>query len=236
MLLTVHMQAVAVHSAPPPEPDQGDDVEAMTSAGKVLVPDGEHAMFNKFCCGSFCGSNTQVKDDEQEHKEEAYTAAVPEAQAPEEPVPEARDMEKEGFFPPDALDDVIDRINEVVGIWGISEEVEREYIKAPCEALNRLVAAAMATFMNNPLMDLISFLMDETMDFGVKVAKIAQYLKEQFVDPLCDALVNGLEETFSCISWIKNQVRKVIMMMSQMVTDEVVSKTVEQVGDSDLVD
>lgn len=205
------------HGAPPPA--EGEDTEGAAPTGKVLVADGEHKMM---CCTGLCGKG-------------AVEEVSAEAQ-PEEPLPEARDMEKEGFFAPDELEDVIDRINDVVGIWGVSEETEREYIKPPVEAMNKLIAAAMSTFMNNPLMDLISYLMDGAMEFAHKCAKIGHYINEHFVKPLCDALVDGLEEMFAGISWIKDQVKKVIMMMSQMVTDQVVSKSVEQIGDSDAVD
>merc|ERR1712113_56508 len=104
---------------------------------------------------------------------------------------------------------------------GISEEVEREYIKPPCEAMNKLIRAAMLKFMSNPLVELLSFLMDDSIDFSVKCEKIGKYIKDNFVDPLCECLVDGLESMFSVISWIKSMVKKVIMMMSQMVTDQV---------------
>lgn len=207
----------AAHSAPPP--GQSGDVEAAKPSRKVLAREAQHSML---CCGP-CGKNTQTMDDKEDLQ-------------PEEPLPEARDIEKEGFFPEDDLDDIIDRINDVVGVWGISEERERELIKPPVDAMNKLVAAAMNTFMNNPLMDLIQYLMDETMDFGVKCTKIGQYLNESFVKPLANALVDGLADAFSAVSWIKDKVTQVIMMMSQMVTDHVVTKSVEQLNDSDAVD
>lgn len=216
----------ACHTAPPPsvplQDAEEEDTEAVAAGAKVLVPNGEHQMF---CCGGLCGKNPAVMD---EGESEALVIT--------EPIPEARDMEKEGFFGPEELEDVIDRINDVIGVWGISEETEREYIKPPVVAMNKIVAAAMNTFMNNPLMDLISYLMDEAIDFGVKCMKIGTYVKENFVDPLCHALVEKLQDFFAGIVWIKNQVTKVILMMSQMVTDQVVGKCVEQIGDSDVVD
>jgi len=210
----------ATHTAPLPAL-AGDDFEVDAPEGKVLVADGEHQMMN---CSCLCGAKPQVMEDAEGDA------------GPVEPIPEARDMDKEGFFSPDELDDVIDRINDVVGIWGVSEATEREYIKPPVEAMNKLIAAAMSSFMNNPLMDLISYLMDEAMDFGVKCMKIGTYVKEHFIDPLCAALVDGLEEMFAAVSWIKDQVRKVIMMMTGMVTEQVVTKCVDTVGESDVVD
>merc|ERR1712032_784528 len=126
--------------------------------------------------------------------------------------------------------------NDVIGIWGVSESAEREFIKPPVVAMNKLIKGAMDTFLDNPIMDLLAYLMDEACEFAVKVKAIAMYLKERFVDPLCTALVERLSESFGAISWIKDQVHKVIAMMSQLVTDEVVSKSVETLGDSDLVD
>jgi len=217
----IRLATEAVHAAPPPPVLlQDEDTEAEAAGAKVLVPDGEHKMF---CCGALCGKNPAVMDEADEE-------LLPEN------VPEARDMEKEGFFGADELEDVIDRINDVIGVWGVSEETEREYIKPPVVAMNKIVASAMNAFMNNPLMDLISYLMDEAMDFGVKCMKIGHYIKENFVDPLCTALVDKLQDFFAGITWIKNQVTKVILMMSQMVTDQVVGKCVEQIGDSDVVD
>jgi len=206
-------------------------VEAAATAPKRLLASGEHQMF---CCGALCGKATMPVVEEM--PEETEEQAEPPAPVEEAVEVEVRDPDKDGFFGPDELDDVIDRINDVVGIWGVSEETEREYIKPPVEAMNKLIKSAMTTFLSDATIDLLCALMDSELDFGIKCSKIGQYVKTQFVDPLCEALLNGLEHMFSAISWIKNQVRKVILMMSQMVTDEVVSKTVEQVGDSDIVD
>jgi len=200
--------------APPPRLD-GDDTEAEMPQVKTLAPEGVHGMM---CC-SFCGSRPQVLEDEDE----------------DAPLPEARDM-ADGFFAPDQVEEIIDRINDVVGIWGVSEESEREFIKPPVEAMNRLIKAAMESFMHNPLMDLLSYLMDETMDFRVKCQAIGRYIEEQFIKPLSNKLVDGLAETFQAIDWIKNQVTKVIMMMASMVTDEIVTKSVETLNESDYVD
>jgi len=180
----------------------------------LIASSGEHGMF---CCGS----KPQTQEDGIE--------------APEEPLPEARDM-SEGFFSGDQVEDIVDRINDVVGIWGISEAKEREMIKPPVVAMNKLIKAAMEIFMNNPLMDLLNYLMDEAMDFPVKVRKLGEYINDQFVTPLAAALVDALSESFSAIEWIKDKVTQVVKMMSQMVTDEVVSESVKTIGDSDLVD
>lgn len=205
----------ATHTAFPP-PEEGQDTEAGARGGKVMNADAQHAMWN--CCA--CGNKPKVLEDADEV---------------EQPLPEARDM-SEGFFDKDQVDDIIDRINDVVGIWGISEATEREIIAVPVQAMNKLIKGAMNTFLNNPLMDLLAYLMDDSLDFSVKCQAIGSYINEHFVKPLCGALVEALGSTFEAISWIKDQVTKVIMMMSQMVTNQVVSKSVEQMNDSDLVD
>lgn len=216
------MEAEAPLVLTTPAPQQADeDVEVKGPSRRLIASPGEHGMF---CCGS----KPQTQEDESL---EAEAQAPP----PEEVLPEARDM-SEGFFSEDQTEDIIDRINDVVGIWGMSEAKEREYIKPPVVAMNKLVKAAMEVFMNNPLMDLIGYLMDEAMEFGVKVQKLGTYINEHFVQPLGAALVDSLTESFQAIEWIKDKVAKVIMMMSQMVTDEVVSKSVTTMADSDLVD
>mmetsp|Transcript_61015 Transcript_61015/g.169166 ORF Transcript_61015/g.169166 Transcript_61015/m.169166 type:complete len:433 (-) Transcript_61015:90-1388(-) len=202
--------------APPPPPQQGGEDTEEAAPAKVLAPEGLHGMM---CC---CGSKPQVLEEEPEEQ-------------PQEPLPEARDM-AEGFFAPDQVEDIVDRINDVVGLWGVSEATEREFLKPPVVAMNKLVKAAMETFMNNPLMDLLSYLMDEAMDFGVKCQAIGRYINEQFIQPLCSSLVEGLTEGFQAIEWIKDQVSKVIMMVASMVTDHVVTKTVETLNESDYVD
>jgi hypothetical protein len=188
------------------------DAEAEGPPQKILAPHGGSGEHGMWCC-----SSKQKTDD--------Y----------EEPMPEARDM-SEGFFNDNQVEDIIDRINDVVGIWGMSEATEREIIKPPVVAMNKLVKAAMELFMNNPLMDLLSYLMDEAMEFGVKIRKCAMYIHDHFVKPLTDALVDALTGEFECIEWIKDKVKRVIEMMSTMVSDEVVSKSVETIGDSDIVD
>merc|ERR1719401_599240 len=150
-------------------------------------------------------------------------------------MPEHRDT-SEGFFGADQIEDIIDRINENIGLWGVSESAEREFIKPPVMAMNKLIKGAMDTFLDNPIMDLLAYLMDEAMDFSVKVKAIAMYLKERFVDPLCKCLVELLSESFVTVRWLKNQASKFIAMMTQMVSDEVVSKTVNTLGESELVD
>jgi len=209
------MEAEAAAALATPAPQQvGEDVEVEGPPRILIASSGEHGMF---CCGS----KPQTQEDGIE--------------APEEPLPEARDM-SEGFFSGDQVEDIVDRINDVVGIWGISEAKEREMIKPPVVAMNKLIKAAMEIFMNNPLMDLLNYLMDEAMDFPVKVRKLGEYINDQFVTPLAAALVDALSESFSAIEWIKDKVTQVVKMMSQMVTDEVVSESVKTIGDSDLVD
>lgn len=226
----------ALHSAPPPSSLEVDeDTEALLPPGKVLLPNGEHAMMSCMAsCGAMCGSKPKTNDDDEEGD-----APLIQQQTIED-LPEARDIKHEGFFGTDELDDIIDRINEVVGIWGVSEAKEREYIKPPVEAMNKLVGKAMSSFMNNPLMNLITFLIDDKMDFSDKCLCIGRYINEHFIQPLCNALVDGLASVFekggSVFAWIKDQVKKVVMMMTQMVTDTVVTKSVEALNESDVVD
>lgn len=85
-------------------------------------------------------------------------------------------------------------------------------------------------------MHLLTYLMDGAMEFGVKIKKFAMYIHESFIKPLSDALFDALAGDFACIDWIKDKVARVIEMMSSMVTDEVVSKSVTTIGDSDMVD
>merc|ERR1712032_1809098 len=134
----------------------------------------------------------------------------------------------EGFFSDDQIDDIVDRINEVVGIWGVSEETEAEYIKPPVVMMNKMIKTALSSFMDNPIIDLFQYIMDEAMDMAEKAKKICQYLKKQFVDPLCNALMERLTDEFKALTFMKNQVEKVVKMMAQMVTDELVTKSVEQ--------
>jgi len=211
-----HIPAVRPMS---PVPERGQntsvpeqDAEAEGPPQRLVAPDGVSGEHGMWCCAS--GKQQDETVDE---------------------LPMARDM-SDGFFNDDQVEDIIDRINDVVGIWGISEAAEREFIKPPVVAMNKLIKAAMALFMHNPLMDLLSYLMDEAMEFGVKVQKCAQYIKDNFVQPLTDHLVDLLTGDFAAISWIKDKIRRVIQMMSTMVTDEVVTKSVQTIGDSDLVD
>lgn len=187
------------------------DAEAKGPPQKFLAPDGGSGEHGMFCCGS--------KPKEEE----------------EEVLPEARDM-SHGFFNDDQVEDIVDRINDVVGLWGVSEEKEREFIKPPVVAMNKLVKNAMEVFIHNPLMHLLTYLMDGAMEFGVKIKKFAMYIHESFIKPLSDALFDALAGDFACIDWIKDKVARVIEMMSSMVTDEVVSKSVTTIGDSDMVD
>jgi len=207
------------HSAPPPNHDMAaQDIEASPPSEKAFASDASHTMW---CC---CGSKPQVMEDSD--------AAEP--LKADEVLPEP-DFEI-GFFSPEQLDDMIDRINDVVGVWGISEEKEREYIKPPCVAMNSMIKAAMDTFMESPLVKLIHYMMDEALDIKTKAIAFGRYLHENFIMPLCEALMKSLSGTFETFTWIKNQVRKVMAMMSQMVTDEVMTRTVTTLNDSDLVD
>mmetsp|Transcript_120818 Transcript_120818/g.258063 ORF Transcript_120818/g.258063 Transcript_120818/m.258063 type:complete len:407 (-) Transcript_120818:121-1341(-) len=201
------------------------DMEASPLSEKVFASDASHTMF---CSCSCCGSKPQVSEDDAEEPFRGGDAPVP-------PEPEP-DIVEDGFFNGAQLDDIIDRINDVVGVWGISEEREREYIKPPCVAMNSMIKAAMDTFMESPLVKLIHYMMDEALDIKTKAIAFGRYLHENFIMPLCEALMKSLSGTFETFTWIKNQVRKVMAMMSQMVTDEVMTRTVTTLNDSDLVD
>jgi len=150
------------------------------------------------------------------------------------PPPRPSDL-SEGFFNNDDIEDIIDRINEVVGIWGVSEDTEREYIKPPVIALNKLIKSAMESFMDSPLVDLFQYIMDEAMDVMEKAKRIGQFLSEKIVQPLTAALMERLTDDFKALSYVRNQVDKMVRMMAHLVTDQLVTKTVEQLQDSDAV-
>jgi len=101
-------------------PQQADeDMEVGGPPRRSIDASGEHGML---CCGSKPQTQEETID------------STPAVDAQEEELPEARDM-SEGFFGHDQVEDIVDRINDVVGIWGISEAKERELIKPPADGL-----------------------------------------------------------------------------------------------------
>lgn len=221
-LQDVHHKQV-MSEVPPPDHDvEARDIEAASRSEKVFASDASHAMF----CNCFSKPQTLDEKEEKEHLEEKAEPPV---------LPEPAPLEI-GFFSAEQLDDIIDRINDVVGVWGISEEKEREYIKPPCMALNKMIKTAMDAFMDSPLVKLIQYMMDEALNVKEKAIAFGRYLHGHFIEPLTEALMKELAHSFETFAWIKNQVKKVMDMMSQMVTDEVMTRTVTTLNDSDLVD
>jgi len=221
-----------------PEPE-AIDVEVHGAPDDAAMPGGG-GLFGCLCGASAKSKGTDppaaapVEHGEADPEVPAVTEA--EGEAKEE---EAKEEEKEpedlskGFFNDEDVDDIVDRINEVVGVWGISEEMEAEYIKPPVVMINKLIKVCMEGFLDNPIIDLFQYLMDETLDVMEKAKQIGNFLYEKMVKPLTAALVEKLEESFQAIAWIESQVHKVVLMMAQMVTDELVTKTVEQLQEAD---
>jgi len=191
--------------------------------------------------GCLCGATPKPK--EASSPEAAPVEPDPEAPAATEEGAEEEKKEEEepqdlskGFFAENEVDDIVDRINEVVGVWGLSEEMEAEYIKPPVVMMNKLIKEAMEGFLDNPIIDLFQYLMDEAMDVMEKAKQVGKFLYERMVKPLTAALIEKLEESFQAVKWIEGQVHKVVLMMAQMVTNELVTKTVEQLQETDTID
>merc|ERR1712039_1104690 len=100
--------------------------------------------------------------------------------------------------------------NEVVGIWGISEEKEAEFIKPPVVELNKKIRECLLSFMDEKLVDLLQGLMDDDVDLDVKSKMLSEYMQERFVDPLTEQLNKKAAERFGGFSWMKNQLTRII--------------------------
>lgn len=184
--------------------------------------------------GCLCGAPKRSKSTlSSEAAPTEAGEADPEAPAATELTEEEPQDLSKGFFPEEEVDNIVDRINEVVGVWGLSEETEAEYIKPPVVMMNKLIKVCMEGFLDNPIIELFEYLMDSAMDVMEKAKQIGKFLYEKLVKPLTRALVEKLEEGFQAFKWIENQVHKVVLMMAQMVTDELVTKTVEQLQETD---
>jgi len=100
------------------------------------------------------------------------------------------------FEQPDLLsqsqvDIVIDRINESVNIWGLSESVERNIIEAPVTLVNGKLKEALASFMVEDWHQSIQVLLDETAAPDAKRDKLKDIFDRQLREPLAQAL-NGV--------------------------------------------
>lgn len=207
--------------------------EATAGETKIFEPVIDHgappdAAGQPVCCGFLFGRGGGAIEDGP-----APEGAPAEAGPPDEAADDGPPPPPKGFLSDDQIEDVIDRINEVVGIWGVSEATERAFIKPPVEMMNNAIAECLKLIMHNPLVDLMTLMMDEAVEMEKKSAEIVAYLNEHFITPLANALTDKLGESFAQFEWIKDKLAKMISMMTQMVTDEVMSKSVEQLQDSD---
>mmetsp|Transcript_19199 Transcript_19199/g.43689 ORF Transcript_19199/g.43689 Transcript_19199/m.43689 type:complete len:314 (+) Transcript_19199:70-1011(+) len=175
-------------------------------------------------CGMFCSSKQKPEPEAEPAKEPA-----------EEEIPPPKSLD-EGFFSDEDVQGIVDRINDVVGIWGVSEDTERELIEPPVLMMNKIVKSCMNEFLDNPIIDLFQYFMDTAMSVKDKAKALGSYLHKTFVVPLTEKLMEKLEEEYKAITWIKDQVQKVVSMVSQMVTDELMEKVTEQVNDSEVAD
>jgi len=175
-------------------------------------------------CGFLCGGSKKKSEEAQ--------AAPPEEEVP---APPPKDL-SEGFFGEEEVESIIDRINDVVGVWGISEEKERTFIKPPVILMNKKIKVAMETFLNNPLIELFQYLCDQSLEVKHKAKMIGAYMHKNFIEPLQARLMEMLTEQFSAIEWMHDQVEKVVSMMSHMVADELMTKSIEQLNDAEVAD
>jgi len=176
-------------------------------------------------CGFMCGAKPMP----------AESAEGTEGAKDDAPIPPPKSLE-EGFFPDSQIDDIVDRINDVIGIWGVSEETEAAVIKPQVVKMNKIMKVSMETFLDNPIIDLFQYLMDEGMSMMAKAKALGKYMHERFVIPLTEALMSRLVEEYKAVSWMKDKVTQVVQMMAQMVTDELMTRSVEQINDAEVAD
>jgi hypothetical protein len=153
---------------------------------------------------------------------------VPENDAPDD---DADPPIREGFLSDDQVDDVVDRINEVIGIWGISEEKEAEFIKPPVVEMNKRIRDCLKDMMDNQLVVLLGALMDDDVSPGKKSLLTSRYIRQTFVNPLTAKLMDQMSDKFHLPSFMSDQMEKMVKLVSEQVSDEVMSKAIEQLND-----
>mmetsp|Transcript_67511 Transcript_67511/g.187171 ORF Transcript_67511/g.187171 Transcript_67511/m.187171 type:complete len:219 (-) Transcript_67511:81-737(-) len=105
-------------------------------------------------------------------------------------------VEKEfGLEQPDLLSDrqvetVVDRINDAVNVWGLSESMERSLIEPPVRQVNGLLRESLRGVMMEDWQLALEALLDETKTPDSKISTVQEVLGRQLRDPLVQVL-NG---------------------------------------------
>jgi len=108
----------------------------------------------------------------------------------EEPV--SRDLEfsseQANLLSDKQLNVVIDKVNEKLDIWLLSEKAERKLIAVPATQLNEKLGDALASFLHPEMVTALKVLLDDTKEVDAKEAEIQSALKNTLRDPVAKAL------------------------------------------------
>jgi len=85
---------------------------------------------------------------------------------------------------------IVDRINEKINIWGISEETERGLIEVPVNMVNSQLKDCLRSFMTEDWGMAMEVLLDDTKPAQAKQDILEEIFDRQLKQPLADAL-NG---------------------------------------------